>query len=265
MGSNFVANDAEGYELVMGRWSRELAERFLAFAGLDGESRVIDVGCGTGSLTRAIAARHPAEVVGVDIAPPFIDHARARNRDPRVSFEVQDASELSFASGSFDAALSILVLNFIPEYRAAAAGMVRVTRSGGLVGAACWSLEGGSVMMRTFWDTAAALDPGASGARGRSFSAPLTHPGELAELFRSLGLRDVEEAELTIWMRFAGFEDYWTPFTRGQGTLGAYVAGLDDERRERLRAALRDAYCAGRADGPRAFAAIAHAVKGRAA
>src|SRR4051794_10175212 len=150
MGSNFVANDAEGYELVMGRWSRKLPEPFLAFAGLEGAKRVLDVGCGTGSLTRAIAARHAAEVVGVDIAPPFVDHASARNSDPRVRFEVQDASELSFASGSFDAALSILVLNFIPEYRSAAAGMVRVTRSGGLVGAACWSLEGGSVMMRTF-------------------------------------------------------------------------------------------------------------------
>jgi SAM-dependent methyltransferase len=263
MGSNFVANDAEGYELVMGRWSRELAEPFLAFAGIEGESRVLDVGCGTGSLTRAIAARHAAEVVGVDIAPPFVEHARARNRDPRVSFEVEDASELSFASGAFDAALSILVLNFIPEYRAAAAGMVRVTRPGGLVAAACWSLEGGSVMMRTFWDTAAGLDPAAAEARGRSFSSPLTRAGELADLFRGLGLHEVEETALTIWMRFASFEDYWTPFTRGQGTLGAYVDGLDDRRRERLRTALRETYCAGRADGPRAFAAIAHAAKGR--
>lgn len=263
MASNFTASDAEGYELIMGRWSRELAQPFLDFVALDGANRILDVGCGTGSLTRAIAARHPAEVMGVDIARPFVDHAKAQNSDPRVSYAVQDASELSFPSGSFDAALSILVLNFIPEYRAAASGMLRVTRPGGLVGAACWNLDGGSVMMRSFWDTAAALDPAASKARGRSFSAPLTRHGELADLFRGLGLRDLEERELTIWMRFKEFEDYWTPVTKGQGTLGAYIAGLDEPRRERLRAALRDAYCAGRADGPRAFAAIAHAVKGR--
>jgi hypothetical protein len=65
-------------------------------------------------------------------------------------------------------------------------------------------------------------------------------------------------------MRFKNFEDYWTPFTMGQATPGAYVVSLDGPKRERLKTALREAYCAGREDGPRAFAAIAHAAKGRA-
>jgi SAM-dependent methyltransferase len=265
MASNFTATDAAGYDLIMGRWSRLLASTFLDFVGIETATQVLDVGCGTGSLTRAVLERSRAEVVGIDLAAPYLAHARRQIDDPRASFEVQDASALPYPAGSFDAALSILVLNFIPEYRAAAAEMARVTRPGGRIGAACWSVEGGSLMMRMFWDTAAALDPGAVAARGRTLSAPLTRPGELAQLFRDRGVHAVEETDLTVWMRFAEFEDFWTPFTTGQGTPGAYVSALDDARKERLRTALRDAYCAGREDGPRAYAAIAHAVRGTVA
>ena len=262
MSSNFTATDASGYDLIMGRWSRLLASTFLDFVGIETATRVLDVGCGTGSLTRAILDRSRAEVVGIDVAAPYLAEARRQIDDPRASFEVQDASALPYPPGSFDAAMSILVLNFIPEYRAAAAEMVRVVRPGGRIGAACWSVEGGLLAMRTFWDTAAALEPDAIAARGRTLSAPLTRPGELGHLFRDLGVRAVEQADLTIWMRFADFEDFWTPFTTGQGTPGAYVSGLDDARKERLRTALHDAYRAGRPDGPRAYAAIAHAVRG---
>jgi SAM-dependent methyltransferase len=262
MASIYTATDAEGYELYMGRWSPALAEPFLDYADLGPAVLVLDVGCGTGSLTRAIAARVSGDIVGVDVAAPFIEHARASNRNARISYEVDDASKLSFPRGSFDAALSILVLNFVPEYRAAASEMVRVTRSGGA--AACWHVEGGFTMMRIFWDTAVALDSSASSRRASYYSAPLTRHGELASLFRELGIREVEETDLTIWMRFQNFDDYWRPFTLGQGTQGAYVATLSEQKKERLKEALRDAYCAGREDGPRAFAAIAHAAKGRA-
>jgi SAM-dependent methyltransferase len=263
MASIYTATSAEGYELYMGRWSPALAESFLDFANLGPAGRVLDVGCGTGSLTRAIAARVDGEVVGVDIAAPFVKHARASNKNPRITYDVQDASNLSFPHASFDAALSILVLNFIPDYRAAASEMVRVTRSGGKIAAACWHVEGSFTMMRIFWDTAAAVDSAASSRRASYNSAPLTRHGELASLFRELGVRDLEEIDLTVWMRFENFDDYWSPFTLGQGTQGAYVATLDKPEKERLRKGLRDAYCAGREDGPRAFAAIANAVKGR--
>ncbi len=263
MGSNFPATDAEGYELQMGRWSRLLAPVFLRFVGLNSPRRVLDVGCGTGSLTRAVAEQTSAEVVGVDVASPYVEHARTQVRDRRVSFEVQDASSLSFPSGTFDAALSILVLNFIPEYRAAAAEMLRVVRSGGQVGAACWSMEGGFPAVRIFWETAVALDPAAATRRNKHISAPLTRPGELAALFAELGAEAIEEADLTIWMRFANFDDFWRPYLTGQAITGGYVMSLETDRRDKMRTALRDAYCAGREDGPRAYAAIAHAIRAR--
>ena len=79
MSSNFPATNAGGYEMLMGRWSRQLAEPFLDFAGPAAGPRVIDVGCGTGSLTRVLLARRPqAQIVAVDVSAPFVAHAQAK-------------------------------------------------------------------------------------------------------------------------------------------------------------------------------------------
>ena len=61
MPSNFNARDAAAYEQVMGRWSRRLAPLFIDFAGVGEGERLIDVGCGTGSLAFALlAGKNPA-------------------------------------------------------------------------------------------------------------------------------------------------------------------------------------------------------------
>jgi SAM-dependent methyltransferase len=265
MASNFTATDAAGYELTMGRWSRLLAKAFLAFAPVQRGARVLDLGCGTGSLTRALLADvgDTGAVVGVDVAAPYVAHARATIEDPRATFEVADASSLSYADNSFDAVRSILVLNFIPEYRTAATEMLRVTRRGGTVAAAVWDIAGGVVMMRLFWDVAVVLDAKAATFRDRTTAGPLTGSGELRQVFVDAGAVEVEERDVLIRMEFASFEDYWTPLLSGQGTLGSYTISLDDAGRERLREGLRDAYLSGHADGPRSFTAVSRAVKGR--
>ncbi len=254
--------DPEAYETLMGRWSRLLAPLFLEFAGA-GRGPILDVGCGTGSLAVALAAQLGSEaVIGIDPAEAYVRHGRAMHPDLRL--EVGDATALRFADRTFESALSLLVLNFIPDYRRAAMEMVRVTRPGGLIAAAVWDFEGGLMMARIFWETAAQVVPEARSVRARVYSAPLSHEGELAQLFRDLNLDEVREGHLTIWMRFADFEDYWRSFTGGQATSGSFLAGLSEPTRRRFRAALRENYCGGRDDGSRSFAATARAARGRA-
>ena len=69
--------------------------------------------------------------------------------------------------------------------------------------------------------------------------------GDLTRLFESAGLRDIEETALHVSLEHPSFEEWWEPFSCGVGPAGAYVAGLDPERRaqlrERCRAALPDA------------------------
>ena len=68
-----------------------------------------------------------------------------------------------------------------------------------------------------------------------------------------------------IRMDYLSFDDYWQPIAAGEGPLGKYVAGLEAGKREAVDAALRAAYEAGEPDGPRSFASVAWACRGRVA
>jgi SAM-dependent methyltransferase len=261
--STFAAADGDGYELNMGRWSRLLAQRFVEFAGLSEGERVLDVGCGTGHLAAAVASRvGSVDVHGVDISPIYVDDARARHPDPRITFHVGDACSLSFASGTFDRVLSLLMLHFVPNWPAAIAEMRRVAKPGATVAATVWDARGGFVANRMFFDTAAALDPKAAERRAKNYTRPLTRPGELAAAWRRAGFLDVSDAVLHIRMAYASFADYWAPFLGKDGPGAEYVSTLSVDERARLEAAVRSAYLDGEPDGSRSYAALAWAVKG---
>jgi SAM-dependent methyltransferase len=263
MPSTFNANDAAAYERLMGRWSRRLAPLFTEHAGIAPSDRVLEVGCGTGSLTFALAETATfAELTAVDYADVYVKAARALNHHPRVRIEQGDATALAFADAHFDRTLSLLLLHLVPEPERAVAEMRRVTRPGGVVAAAVWDAEGGVVMQRMFWDTAAALDPGAVARRARALGNPVVAPGGLRRLFTGAGLVEVQERPLIIRMEPADFADCWEPYASGEGPIGAYVTGLDAAARARLEAHLRAAYLAGRIDGPRSFVAVAWSCRG---
>jgi ubiquinone/menaquinone biosynthesis C-methylase UbiE len=167
MTSEFNVHNAAGYEQLMGRWSQRLARLFIEFTGVADGERILDVGCGTGSLTFALAkAANLAEIVAVDYSPVFVEEAIRRNTNPRIKVRQADASALPFEGGTFDRALALLVLHFVPEAGKAVAEMCRVVRSGGVVAAAVWDHLGGMPGMRMMVDTVAAL--GESGRQLRS-------------------------------------------------------------------------------------------------
>jgi SAM-dependent methyltransferase len=255
----FSAGDK--YERFMGRWSRELAPQLVHFAGVrDGED-VLDVGCGTGSLAAEVASIAPScRVVGIDASAPFIAFAKARQLGERVRFGVGDAQHLDIADRMFDRTLSMLILNFVRDPAQAVSEMARVTRLGGIVAAAVWDYGDGMEMLRAFWDEAIALDPSAESKDERHM--PLCRSGELAELGRACGLRDVVEQPVTISMQFASFDDAWLPFLEKQGPAGAFVAALEPGARDAVRARLRHRLLGAGRDRPIELAARAWAVRG---
>lgn len=261
--STFIAGDGAGYESMMGRWSKRLAPQFLDFCGLGELPRVLDLGCGTGHLAGTLALRTQRTAIdAVDLAPAYVEHARAQYPDPRIAFGLGDACELPFADASFDAVLSQLVLHFVPRTRDALAEMCRVAKPGAVVAATVWDVRGGLVATRLFFDTAAMIDPVAAERRARLYTRPLTRPGELGAAWRDAGLTQVSEGVLHIRMEFACFADYWAPYLGNEGPVAEYVRGLDPAQREAVETAVRAAYLDGEADGPRSFAALAWAVKG---
>jgi ubiquinone/menaquinone biosynthesis C-methylase UbiE len=263
MTSSFNVHDATGYDQLMGRWSRQLAPLFIDFAGLAKGEKILDVGCGTGSLTFALA-RFPdlEEIAAIDFSPVFVEAASRRNTDPRIKIRQADACALPFDNGAFDRALALLVLHFIPDAGKAVAEMRRVVRPGGVVAAVVWDHLGGMPGMRMMVDTVAALSEGGRQLRARYCFQPMMQPGEMKHAFVEQGLAEVAETQIMIRMDYRNFDDYWAPIAAGEGPLGKYVAALDQAERARTDAAVRDAYEAGRPDGPRSFANIAWACRG---
>jgi SAM-dependent methyltransferase len=244
MVSTFTATDGDAYEQQMGRWSQRLAEPFLDFTGPIGTESILDLGCGTGSLTLALARRSAASrVCGLDVSAAYIDYARRRTSDPQIDFRVGDACTVPFSQASFDRVLSLRMLHFVPAAPAAVA-------------------RGGVVAHRIFLDTAAALDPQADALRARNCTRPMTRSGELAAAWQEAGFQDIAEATLTFRMDYADFKDFWRPYLGRQGPAADYVAGLGPAALSRLREHVHRAYLDGEPDGPRSYAATAWAVRG---
>jgi SAM-dependent methyltransferase len=261
-GAETFRASADAYDRHVGRYGVVLAEALIEFAHLERGMRALDVGCGPGALTAALAERlGEASVCAVDPSEPFAE--ACRNRLPKVEVVVATAEALPFADETFDAALSQLVVNFMRDARAGVREMARVTRPGGVVASCVWDYSGGMTLLRAFWDAAREVDrEGAAAASDEGAIMRWCGEGELADLWRDAELRDVRFAPLVVHVRYADFEDLWSPFLAGVAPSGAFCKSLDDER----RAALHDAYRRrlGVGEGPFELSARAWAVAGTA-
>lgn len=230
---------ADAYERFMGRWSRLVAEHFLRWLPVAHDKRWLDVGCGTGILSRSILhAKEPEEILAVDASPTFVAFGRETNQDPRLRFEVALAQSLPVESNTFDVSVSGLVLNFVPQPQQAMAEMRRATKPGGVLAAYIWDYAEGMEMLRYFWDAAIVLDGDAADLdQGTRF--PLCHEVELRQLFLDSGLRDVAVRAIEVTTDFSNFDDYWKPFLGGVGVAPGYVAKLNDPQRLTLQQRLQ--------------------------
>ena len=215
----------------MGRYSEPLAVQFATLADVQAGQWALDVGCGPGALTAQLVERLGTEAVSaIDPSDSFV--AAIRARFPGIDGQSAVAEQLPFPDASFDVALAQLVVHFMTDAVSGLAEMARVTRPGGLVAACVWDHAGGGGPLALFWravrdvDAEATDESGLAGAR----------EGHLADLCHAAGLTQIRPTTLTVRVHFATFADWWEPFTLGVGPAGAYLAQLDEARRDLLRA-----------------------------
>jgi SAM-dependent methyltransferase len=177
-----------------GKSADEVAARaeYLELLALAPGERVLDVGCGSGVVTRDIARRVSpgGRAVGVDPSPVFLgiarDLAREAGIDTTIDLHEGNALALPFGEGEFDAAVAATVLVHVPGGRRAIPEMARVVRSGGRVG--IFDLDGDFFLVSH-------PDHAMTRRITAAFSDHATVDGwlsrDLPGLFRQTGLRDV--------------------------------------------------------------------------
>ncbi len=196
----------------------------------------------------------------IDQSAGYIEHLRLLIDDPRARFEVGDAQALPVKNSTYDAVVSGLMLNFVPQPQQAVNEMARAARADGVVAVYVWDYAGEMQLLRHFWNAAAALDPAAVDLdEGHRF--PICQPAPLEALFRQAGLQDVIVKPIDVATDFRDFDDYWSPFLGGQGPAPGYVMSLSAEGRAALRDRVRERLPI-TADGSIALIARAWAVRG---
>ena len=223
---------AETYDRHVGRYAPALARAHVRLLELRKRNDVLEVGCGTGALTAALADRVGSRhVCAVDPSELFVEACRARV--PGADVRVGTAEELPDFGREFAAATSQLALNFMTDADAGVRAMSDAVRPGGVVASVVWDYRAGMRMLRAFWDAALELDPAAPD-EGRTM--PHCTPAGLRALWMRAGLDRVKTGELAVEARYEDFDDLWAPFPTGLAPAGRYCASLDADHRRSLRA-----------------------------
>lgn len=253
--------EGTAYDRFMGRWSERVAVEFVTWLEVPYRSRWLDVGCGTGRLTRVIGTTVvPTFVVGVDPSRGYATTAQDLFGGLRVRSLIGDGRALPITDDHFDAAVSGLVINFVSDPERMVREQARVVRPGGTVGWYVWDSTERMEFLQYFWDAAIDLDPTATDLYERiRFSEHQSE--ELRSVAETVGLGSVQVRSIDVQTRFDSFADYWKPFLGAQGPSPTYVAGLSDGQRRQLRDRLRSTLPIG-ATGSIDLSARAWAVKG---
>ncbi|WP_214465476.1 class I SAM-dependent methyltransferase [Microbacterium flavescens] len=244
---------AEAYDRFMGRYSVPLAETFADWARPPEHGRSLDVGCGPGALLGVLSRRFgPDDVAGVDPSESFV--AAAHERHPWADVRHGKAEALPFDDDTFDATLASLVVHFMTDAAAGAREMVRVTRPGGVVAACVWDFSGQRAPQSAFFSALSEVADGIDDETDRAGAAA----GDLGALLRGAGCAGVEETELCVDVSYAGFDEWWEPYTLGVSPAGKQLQALPEEQRVLVRSR-----CAGLMPaGPFTVTATAWAARG---
>jgi len=207
-----------------------IRESYLDRMDLASAKRILDLGCGTGVVARALARRidFEGEIVGVDLSEALIAAAKGFARDEglsdRIDFRVGDAQALELAEGSFDVVVTHTLISHVSDPTALIAQAARVTAPGGMI-----SIFDGDYSSMTF----GAGDPDLNaGVVQGILDAVVANPVVMRELPDLLGKNGLEmvdflpelHAEAGQGSFFVSLAEAYLPMAVKAGTISESVA-----------------------------------------
>ena len=256
-------SSGDQYERYMGRWSNLISQKFLKWLDVPFDRIWLDIGCGTGSLTKLILEKYqPKKVISIDSSSKFINFSKQSIISSKVHFQVGLAEKLEIESKSIDAIVSGIMINFVPHPKKVIAEMKRVVKTGGTIGAFVWDYSKGMEMLRYFWDAAAEIDIRAK-EYDEGIRFPLCQEGQLESLINASNLKEVSGIAIEETIIFKSFDDYWMPFHGNVGPAPSYLTSLSEMNKKKLENRLREILPI-KQDGSISLKVKAWAVKGKA-
>lgn len=250
-------DDGAAYEVLMGRWSRLVGEKFLAWLRPAPDRHWLDIGCGNGAFTELLFERtRPASVQGFDPSAAQLDYAAKRFAPGTpVRWIEAGAMQLPVADASADGALMALVLFFVPDPAQGLTEMVRTVKPGGTIAAYHWDMLGGGFPLA------------AIGAEMRKMGLEPRLPPSVEvstldasrALWTQSGLLEVRTEVIEVQRNFQDFDEYWRS-ALSSNTLRPMFEAMDEAGRASLQANVRQRL--NDAGGPLTVQARAHAVRG---
>ena len=241
----YWADHHESFERLLAAFDPHL----VVAAGLAEDDIVLEIGCGTGATTRALAVRVPAgKVVAVDLSGPMLALARAGASEAdirNVEFKQADAQVHAFAPETFDAAVSRCGSMFFGDPPAAFANIRQVLRPGGRLALVVWQAEELNEWISKLDAATTTESTKGKGGSERADDAEnppeyepgpfsLADPARCRELLEGAGFIDVDLSSLTLPLRLGATLDEAFEF---------YSTWIEDEAPEAIAAArsrLRD-------------------------
>lgn len=228
--------------------------------------QILDLGCGTGATTLALAERlgARAKCTGIDISEPMIHAARTRagDRDLPVAFIVGDVQSFPFQPNSYDVLVSRLGVMFFDDPAAAFRNLRRATRPGGRLTFVCWRHPEDNPFMSTAERAAAhLLTDLVPGIVGRPGPFAFADPHQTRSILGSSGWTtiDIRPVDVACTMRETDLMPYLTQI----GPVGRILQGVDALTRAHVICSLREAYAEFVVDGEVRYTAACWMVDAR--
>jgi ubiquinone/menaquinone biosynthesis C-methylase UbiE len=198
-----------GYDQPALRFFTHAADHLAGRMGLVGNEHILDVACGTGTVSLACAERlGMGQVTGVDLSEGMLEKARAKaaaRRLGNLSFRCSDLESMDFGADAFDGACCGFGVFFLPDMDAALRTIVRHVRPGGAIGISSFTGEVMEPLSTAFVERIQACGvviPPLSWKR-------LDDAAKHRALYAAAGIGEVETRSVQVGYHLAGFDEWW--------------------------------------------------------